>query len=362
MKLNNIEVSEKYLLSELAEWEGKTSSLAYKIAERYGMVNKDNPESTYVKVENVRKVLSTLKKKLLDTGLPVNIEAMFPPFEGEKQVFNSANMTSDGINTFEWVTFDDKTKGYNPSAPSYTLVNKLSNDLLPIVYLVIGDLHEPYSHIDYLNHCLAVLAKWTKLANVQFGEGKYKIKIVFIGDEVDNHALSYHESNPNLSSAGDELTEAKANLSHWYKALTGYEVFVIEGNHSLAKRKAFTAGIPSEWIKEVGDVLGVPKWNFCVSIKDSQYKIHFHHGTKVSAGTGINFKAVDEQMSQVCGHHHTKCQIEMVNQSLFTMFVGCGINFESRAFDYARGGKSKPILSCAVIFDGQPILEPMKLV
>ncbi len=50
--------------------------------------------------------------------------------------------------------------------------------------LIIGDTHEPFCHPLYRNFCLEVANKF------QCSE------VVHIGDEVDNHAISYHESKP----------------------------------------------------------------------------------------------------------------------------------------------------------------------
>ena len=59
--------------------------------------------------------------------------------------------------------------------------------------LVIGDLHEPFSLDEYLNHCAEVYAKYN--CN----------RVVFIGDVIDSHYSSYHESDPDGMGAGEEL-------------------------------------------------------------------------------------------------------------------------------------------------------------
>ena len=59
--------------------------------------------------------------------------------------------------------------------------------------LVISDLHIPYHHRDSFEFLKAL-------------KKKYKPDLVVnIGDEIDCHALSFHDSNPDLPSAGDEL-------------------------------------------------------------------------------------------------------------------------------------------------------------
>jgi hypothetical protein len=114
-------------------------------------------------------------------------------------------------------------------------------------------------------------------------------------------------------------------------------------------------------MRDIAEVLGTPNWQYVDEWIDTKYGILFTHGTNLSKTT-ITTKALHEQLSVICGHHHTQCSIEYVNQasSLFTMFVGCGINICSPAFAYAKGFSKKPILSCGVVFDGLPILEQMK--
>jgi hypothetical protein len=340
MIINGLDISEKFLLNELAEWTLPLSKLAWKIAERYGMTKGDSA-LVYNKVENIRKVLSRLRKRLA-----VKEEDMFPPFEGSKIGFGS-RITPSKKYPVEWET------SYT-SAPVFNY-----GKVLPIVYIVIGDLHQPFTHEDYLRHCITVTNKYVNRAKNEFGEGNFKVRIIFIGDEVDNQAISYHEHNPNLPSASDELEQAISNLKEWYKAFENYEVFVTEGNHSLVRRKMFSAGIPRAYMKDIGEVLGVPKWNFCLEVPDNQYNLLFTHGTNLSK-TSIEVKALGEQKSVICGHHHSLCKVEYVNQDIFTMFVGCGIDFSSEAFNYAKGFAKKPIISCAVIYDGVPTIETLK--
>ena len=59
--------------------------------------------------------------------------------------------------------------------------------------LIISDTHIPY-HVPELIAYLKLLKK------------KYSFdKVIHIGDELDKHALSFHDSDPDLPSAGDEL-------------------------------------------------------------------------------------------------------------------------------------------------------------
>ena len=211
--------------------------------------------------------------------------------------------------------------------------------------LCIGDLHEPFCLDGYLEHCKDIYAKFN--CN----------KVVFIGDVIDNHYSSYHESDPDGMGAGDELDYAIKKLSKWHAAFS--QAFVTVGNHDrLIRRKAFSGGIPKQWIKEYADVLNVPGWTFTdrVVIDGVQY-IHGESGKAIK-------KAKDDMMSTVQGHRHTECGVEWAvgaNFKIFGCAVGCGINHETYAMAYGRNFR-KPAISCSVIFGGKyAINQPMNL-
>ena len=211
--------------------------------------------------------------------------------------------------------------------------------------LVIGDLHEPFCLDGYLEHCKDVYAKWN--CN----------RVVQIGDVIDNHYSSYHETDPDGMGAGDELEFAIKKLQRWYKAFPKADVTI--GNHDrLIRRKAFSGGIPKQWIKEYSEVLGVKGWNFTdrVVIDGVQY-IHGESGKAIK-------KAKDDMMSTVQGHRHTECGVEWAvgaNFKIFGCAVGCGIDNTSYGMAYGKNFK-KPAISCAVVFGGKyAINQPMDL-
>ena len=115
--------------------------------------------------------------------------------------------------------------------------------------LVIGDTHVPFDLPTYLDFLKDTYDKYD--CN----------RVVHIGDCVDFHALSYHETDADGMSAGDELAKAKQHLARYYKVFP--EMDVIFGNHSrMVSRKAMTSGIPREWIRDYADVFGVPNWEY----------------------------------------------------------------------------------------------------
>ena len=102
--------------------------------------------------------------------------------------------------------------------------------------LVISDQHMPYHHSDMFRFLKAVKKEYNPDL------------VINIGDENDKHALSFHDSNPDLMSAGDELKATRKNI----KKLEGIfpKQYICESNHgSLHLRKAMANGIPRDYIR-----------------------------------------------------------------------------------------------------------------
>ena len=217
-------------------------------------------------------------------------------------------------------------------------------------FLIVGDLHAPFMHQDAIKFLRAV-------------KRKYKPKqVIFMGDEVDNHALSYHESDPDLHSAKDELDLAIKQLVPLYKLFP--KATVIESNHgSLGMRKAMTAGIPSEMLKSYRDILKAPQgweWKFDHTVSTPLGDVYFHHGKSGS----YEKLSKNMAMSAVQGHYHNKFYItywSSPNGLYFDANAGCLVDHKSRAFAYGKNNLQKPIVGCMVIIDGVPQLIPMIL-
>ncbi len=200
--------------------------------------------------------------------------------------------------------------------------------------LVIGDLHEPFCLDSYLDWC----------------KEQYEIynctEVVFIGDIIDNHYSSYHESSADGLGGLDELELAIKRISKWYNAFPIATVII--GNHDrIIMRKAQTSAIPSKWIKSYKEVLEVPNWEFVerYELNNVQY-IHGEGGTARS-------KCRADMMNTVQGHLHTQCYTEHYVGKNFRVYgtqVGCGINHKSYAMAYAKYGK-RPAVACAVILN-----------
>ena len=216
--------------------------------------------------------------------------------------------------------------------------------------LVISDMHIPYHHKDSI--------KFLKEIKKEFKPDT----VINIGDSLDFHAISMHDSNPDLFSAGAELAEARK----YVKILEDIFPIVteVDSNHSsLVYRRALKHGMSKEFLKDYGEFLGTKKWKWVddltLTMSNGQ-RCFFTHGRsadilKVSQTMG---------MSAVQGHYHTKFVISWwanPDNLFFGMNVGCLINQKSMAFAYAKNFKTRFILGCGIILNGIPRLLPMVL-
>lgn len=210
--------------------------------------------------------------------------------------------------------------------------------------LVIGDLHSPFILEGYLQHCIEMYVKWECDT------------VVFIGDVIDNHYSSYHETSPNGLGGIQELERAIEDLAPWYDAFP--DAYVTIGNHDrLIMRKATSSNVPRQWIRTYKEVLNTPNWIFTESLEIDD--VVYIHG---EGGTAKN-KAKNDLQSHVQGHLHSQAYIEYLvgnKRKVFGMQVGCGVDNSSYAMAYGKHFK-KPIISCGVITEGNPYLEMMDL-
>ena len=75
-------------------------------------------------------------------------------------------------------------------------------------------------------------------------------KIIHIGDELDKHAMSFHDSDPDLPSAGDELKMSLPMIKELEKLFP--QMDLMDSNHgSLVYRRALKHGIPKAYLKTI---------------------------------------------------------------------------------------------------------------
>jgi len=208
--------------------------------------------------------------------------------------------------------------------------------------LVIGDLHEPFCLDGYLEFCVDTYSKFN--CN----------RVLFIGDCLDNHYASFHETDADGLGGLDELELAIEKLSRWYRAFPKADVTL--GNHDIMiMRKAQSSNIPSKWIRDYIEVLETPGWNFQhrVVIDGVQYV----HGI----GSKAHMRCVKDMQSTVSGHHHTEAYTMWKvgsKSKVFGMQIGCGIDKDTYAMAYGRWFP-KPAIGCGVVIGGHTPINVM---
>jgi predicted phosphodiesterase len=217
--------------------------------------------------------------------------------------------------------------------------------------LVISDLHIPYHHPDAFDF-LSELKK------------KYKPDLVVnIGDEIDQHSISFHNHHPDLKSPGDELKAARMYAQDLQKIFP--QMTLVHSNHSsLVYRRAVAHGLSLEYLKSYNEFLHVgPGWQWVDDLK-----VTLSDGQKCFFTHGMASRALAVSMQYGCnvvqGHYHSKFSIEYFSNPdklVWAMQTGCLINQKELAFEYAKNFKSRFIIGCGMIIEGQPKLMPMVL-
>ena len=219
--------------------------------------------------------------------------------------------------------------------------------------LVIPDLHAPYHHRDALSFLRAVADAFAPDL------------VVNLGDELDGHALSFHESDPNLDSAGVEFEKAREAMQELNELFP--HMLLCHSNHgSLVYRRAKAHGIPVQMIKTYREML-FPEggghgwsWRYAWRIRTQTGDVTFKHQ---ASGQPL-LDAAHTGTSLVTGHEHGNFDVQYAASSdrlYWAARAGCLIDNDSLAFAYGRHTRNKPILGCIVIVKGIPLQIPMIL-
>ena len=216
---------------------------------------------------------------------------------------------------------------------------------------VIGDLHIPYELDGYRQWC----AKIFRREKVQ--------KYISVGDIIDHHALSFHESEPMLKGVSGELLDARDRLKPWFKTFP--KLTICAGNHDLIpKRQLKKVGMDAEvWMRPLAEVYDFPPgWKLVMNCQHDG--VLYHHGYTSVGANGFRLDAERRMTNTVSGHAHSNGGISASaceHRLVWGLAVGCGVDMDSMAYAYAKDFPRKSVISCAVIKHGEPHIYYMPL-
>lgn len=218
------------------------------------------------------------------------------------------------------------------------------------IVLAISDTQFPFAHVDHLEFLKAVKRKYAPT------------QVVHIGDELDFHAISDYDHDPDGKSAGDEFKLAMKDMVRLYEVFPVVKACI--SNHTARPyRKAFKYGIPRTFMKEYKELLSAPAgWEWAQKWEIDGVRYEHGEGT---AGKYAHIKAAQDNMqSTVMGHLHSNAGIGYIANPRFLIFgmaLGCLMDKDAYAAAYAIHLKAKPILGVGIINKGIPLYIPMML-
>lgn len=251
--------------------------------------------------------------------------------------------------TFPELDYDEtlnKIRGYIRT----TNVYKITHPPTPKgIVGVIGDTHMPFVHPNYIHF-------------IEDTFTKYRVDtVVDIGDMVDNHAISRHQTETSAVSALTEYEQARKTIEKYTKLFPN--VSLLLGNHdTIPVRQAASLGIPSIYTKGFKELWGLPEgWSIHEQLIIDE--VLYEHGTGHLGKSGALNKAIDSMMSCVIGHSHGfgGCQYKSnTRKIIFGLNVGCGVDIDAYAFTYGKYSKNRETLGCGVVLDNaNAIFVPM---
>ena len=219
------------------------------------------------------------------------------------------------------------------------------------VVLTIPDLQIPFHHPDAF--------AFLKALNAHVKPDT----VVCIGDEIDFHAISDYAKDPDGLSPHSEWATALAALSDLYRIFPACKA--VTSNHTLRPwRKAFKAGLPKGFLRDIKEILQAPQgwhWRESWDIDGVRYE----HGDALFPRGGSHtapYRAILKRgQSVVFGHilfcgfayHRTPAGV------LFGVSTSALIDPAGYAFAYHKGPPDS-VPGAWVVYDGvHPVHYPL---
>jgi len=172
--------------------------------------------------------------------------------------------------------------------------------------LVIGDIHEPACHVGYRKFCQDLYDAWGCK------------RVVFIGDIIDHHCISFHARDVDADGVTREAETAYKGVRKWYKAFPRAEVMI--GNHDeRVFRLAASVNIPARFIRDYDLVWDTPKWQWK---RDTEIDdVYYFHGTGLSGQMPALKRAIKNGQNSVMGHCHSVAGVKWSAGDCLSVFI-----------------------------------------
>ncbi len=216
--------------------------------------------------------------------------------------------------------------------------------------LVVPDLHCPFEHQDALDFLAEVKRKQSPDV------------IVCLGDELDMHAMSDFEHDPDGMSAGDELAAGIKHLLPFYQLFP--KARVCTSNHTRRPyRKAYSSGMPRAFLRDYAEWMQAPTgWEWADEhIVD---ECGYSHGEGFSGTMGALKMALSQARNWSIGHLHADAGIMYQSTAAALIWaMNCGWLGDRKkyAMRYGQFIPKRGILGCGIVNRRTPILLPMYL-
>lgn len=151
-----------------------------------------------------------------------------------------------------------------------------------------------------------------------------------------------------------EFEKALDSMNELYKLFPNVKACI--SNHTARPyRSANKGGLPSYFLKSYSEILGAPKgwrWQYNWEIDNVDYS----HGMGTSGKDAAINCAIKQMQSSVIGHVHSWGGVKYHTTkggTIFGLNVGCLIDRDTYAFNYARDYRSQPTLGCGIVIEGR---------
>jgi hypothetical protein len=260
------------------------------------------------------------------------------PFTDE-QIKLACELNKDGL---EWFRICDLLNIPKEEKERLRSACRRSDKYKSGVALAFGCVHIPFTHENFYEFLYDTAVKY------------HCDKIICVGDLIDHHDLSRHDSEPDSESAEREWHMAMESLERLKTIFP--EMDITLGNHDLIpRRQAAKFRLSDRYVKSLAEAYSFPS-TWTVQEELIYNDVIYAHGIGGGGKTPALNHALKNRASSVIAHWHSCGGINYQNNGIneiFGLSVGCGIDKDSYAMRYGKSSMNKVILGCGIIKDSE---------